>query len=134
MTEITQKVRWTVDQIESLFIHLSDQKPCLWDIADKLHQKRDINEKALSEISKARYVDTNNIKHKWNSYRAPYGKEISKQNKTKVVKALTNCTRVNGNFLISTFYWIGTINITIKIKAVLSILMIPIEMSITKKC
>ena len=60
-----------------------EARPCLWDIADRSYSKRDINEKALSEIKEKLGIEIAVIKAKWNSLRAQHGRELTKENKTK---------------------------------------------------
>ena len=49
-TAKSQKFRWEDEDIESL-IYLYEARPCLWDITDPTYSKRDVREKALSEIT-----------------------------------------------------------------------------------
>ena len=61
-------------------IDLYEARPCLWDIADP---KRNVKEKALSEIKEQLGMEITAIKAKWNSLRAQHGKKLAKENKTK---------------------------------------------------
>ena len=47
------KFRWDDEDVDKL-IDLYEARPCLWDIADRSYSKRDIKEKALSEIKGVR--------------------------------------------------------------------------------
>ena len=50
---------------------------------DPTYSKRDIKEKALSEIKDEMGIELNLIKSKWNSLRAQHGRELAKESKTK---------------------------------------------------
>ena len=65
----SQKLRWKDEDIERL-IDLCEARPCLWGIANPTYSKRDIREKALSEIKEKLVIEINTIKSKWNSLRA----------------------------------------------------------------
>ena len=65
----SQKLRWEDEDIERL-IGLCEARPCLWGIANPTYSKRDIREKALSEIKEKLVIEINTIKSKWNSLRA----------------------------------------------------------------
>ena len=64
-------------------IDLYEARPCLWDIADPTYSKRNVKEKALSEIKEQLGMEITAIKAKWNSLRAQHGRELAKENKTK---------------------------------------------------
>ena len=64
-------------------IDLYEARPCLWDIADPTYYKRNVKEKALSEIKEQLGMKVTAIKAKWNSLRAQHGRELAKENKTK---------------------------------------------------
>ena len=81
-TAKSQKFRWEDEDIERL-IDLYEARPCLWDIADPTYSKRDVREKALSEIKEELGIEINTIKSKWNSLRAQHGRELAKESKTK---------------------------------------------------
>ena len=81
-TTKAKKFNWDEDDIEKL-IDLYEARPCLWDIADPTYSKRDIKEKALSEIKDELGIELNLIKSKWNSLRAQHGRELAKESKTK---------------------------------------------------
>ena len=65
----SQKLRWEDEDIERL-IDLCEARPCRWGIADPTYSKRDIREKALSEIKEKLVIEINTIKSKWDSLRA----------------------------------------------------------------
>ena len=44
-----KKIRWDDEMVYKL-IDLYEARPCLWDIADPTYSKRNVKEKALSEI------------------------------------------------------------------------------------
>ena len=44
-----QKYKWNDQTVEKL-IDLYEERHCLWDISDRSYSKRDVKEKALSEI------------------------------------------------------------------------------------
>ena len=81
-TTKAKKFNWDEDDVEKL-IDLYEAIPCLWDIADPTYSKRDIKEKALSEIKDEMGIELNLIKSKWNSLRAQHGRELAKESKTK---------------------------------------------------
>ena len=64
-------------------INLYEARPCLWDIADPTYSKRNVKEKALSEIKEQLGMEITAIKAKWNSLRAQHGWQQAKENKTK---------------------------------------------------
>ena len=64
-------------------IDLYEVRPCLWDIADPTYSKRNVKEKALSEIKEQLGMEITAIKAKWNSLRAQHRWELAKENKTK---------------------------------------------------
>ena len=68
-----------VDQL----IDLYETRPCLWDNADPTYSKRNVKEKALSEVKEQLGIEIAAIKAKWNSLRAQHGRELAKENKTK---------------------------------------------------
>ena len=70
-TTKAKKFNWDEDDVEKL-IDLYEARPCLWDIADPTYSKRDIKEKALSEIKDEIGIELNLIKSKWNSLRASF--------------------------------------------------------------
>ena len=80
------KFRWDDEDVDKL-IDLYEARPCLWDIADRSYSKRDIKEKALSEIKEELGIEIAVIKAKWNSMRAQHGRELTKENKTKSVQS-----------------------------------------------
>lgn len=82
MADNKKKYRWEDEEIDQL-INLYEERPCLQDIADKSYQKRDIKERALSEISEELDIETAAIKSKQNSLRTQHGRELAKENKTK---------------------------------------------------
>ena len=76
------KRSWT--DVEVVFlIDLYEGHPCLWNVYSKSYHKRELKEKSLAEISETLDVSMNEIKAKWNSLRAYYGKELAKVNGTK---------------------------------------------------
>lgn len=77
-----EKLKWNDELVEKL-IELYEERPCLWDISDRSYSKRDVKEKALSEIKEELEVELSLIQAKWKSLRAQYGRELSKENKTK---------------------------------------------------
>ena len=77
-----QKYKWTDEEVEKL-IDLYEERPCLWDISDRSYSKRDLKEKALSEIKEALEIDLSIIQAKWKSLRSQYGREMAKEQKTK---------------------------------------------------
>ena len=81
-SKVEKKHRWEDEELGQL-IDLYEERPCLWDIAEKNYAKRDIKEKAISEISVELNIDIPTIKAKWNSLRAQHGRELAKENKTK---------------------------------------------------
>lgn len=81
-TTKAKKFIWDEDDVEKL-IDLYEARPCLWDIADPTYSKRDVREKALSEIKDELGIELNLIKSKWNSLRAQHGRELAKESKTK---------------------------------------------------
>ena len=81
-TAKSQKFRWEDEDIERL-IDLYEARPCLWVIADPTYSKRDVREKALSEIKEELDIEINTIKSKWNSLRAQRGRELAKESKRK---------------------------------------------------
>ena len=81
-TTKAKKFNWDEDDVEKL-IDLYEARPCLWDIADPTYSKKDIKEKALSEIKDEMGIELNLIKSKWNSLRAQHGRELAKESKTK---------------------------------------------------
>ena len=81
-TTKSQKFRWEDEDIERL-IDLYEARPCLWDIADPTYSKRDVREKALSEIKEELGIEINTVKSNWNSLRAQHGRELARENKTK---------------------------------------------------
>ena len=64
-------------------IDLYEARPCLWDIADPTYSKRNVKEKAVSEIKEQLDMEITAIKAKWNSLRVQHGRELAKENKTK---------------------------------------------------
>ena len=64
-------------------IDLYEARPCLWDIVDPTYSKRDVTEKALSQIKKELGIEINTIKSKWNSLREQHGRELAKESTTK---------------------------------------------------
>ena len=73
---------WT-DEETSQLIDLLESNPCLWDVFDKSYSKRDVKESAYSEIAES--LDTNIalVKAKINNLRTQFGKELSKERRTK---------------------------------------------------
>ena len=82
MADDKKKYRWSDDKV-GLLIDLFEERPCLWDIAVPSNSKRDVKEKALSEISETLGMDIPTIKAKWSSLRAQYRCESAKENKNK---------------------------------------------------
>ena len=74
-----QKYKWHDQTVEKL-IDLYEERPCLWDISDS---KRDVKEKALSEIKDELDIELSIIQAKWKSLRAQNGRELAKENKMK---------------------------------------------------
>ena len=64
-----KKMKWADEEVTRL-IDMYEEKPCLWEISSKSYQRRDLREKALSEISEDFVVDVDTIKAKWSSLRA----------------------------------------------------------------
>ena len=64
-------------------IDLYEERPCLWDISDRSYSKRDVKEKALSEIKDELDIELSIIQAKWKSLRAQYVRELAKGNETK---------------------------------------------------
>ena len=60
-----------------------EQKPCLWDVFDKEYTKRDVKERAYTEIVSSLDTNIESIKAKINGLRAQLGREVGKVNKTK---------------------------------------------------
>ena len=58
MADNKKKYRSAGEEIDRL-IDLYEERHCLWDIADKSYQKRDMKERALSEISEELDIETN---------------------------------------------------------------------------
>ena len=85
------------DEIKSL-IDLYESKHSLWDIFFKDYSKCDIKEKALNEISEELSVPTEDIKQKWMSLHAQFGREL-KSSINRVDRAPTNCTLVSRSFM-----------------------------------
>ena len=52
-----KKYRWEDEEIDRL-IDLYEERHCLWEIADKSYQKREVKEKALSEICENLGIET----------------------------------------------------------------------------
>ena len=77
-----KKIRWDDEMLDKL-IDLYEARPCLWDIADPAYSKRNVKQKALSEIKEQLGMEITAIKAKWNSLRAQHGRELAKENKTK---------------------------------------------------
>ena len=77
-----KKIRWDNEMVDKL-IDLYEARPCLWDIADPTYSKRNVKEKALSEIKEQLGMEKTAIKAKWNSLRAQHRRELAKENKTK---------------------------------------------------
>ena len=77
-----KKIRWDDEMVDKL-IDLYETRPCLWDIADPTYSKRNVKEKALSEIKEQLGMEITAIKAKWNSLGAQHGSELAKENKTK---------------------------------------------------
>ena len=94
-TAKSQKFRWEDEDIERL-IDLHEARPCLWEIADSTYSKRDVREKALSEIKEKLGIEINTIKSKWNSLRAQHGRELAKESKTKSGQSTDDVTRAPG--------------------------------------
>ena len=92
----SQKFCWEDEDIERL-IDLYEARHCLWDIADPTYSKRDVREKALSEIKEELGMEINTIKSKWNSLRAQHETELANEGKQRVAKALTTFMRVPGH-------------------------------------
>lgn len=46
---VKQKFKWK-DKIVERLIELNKERPCLWNISNRSYSKRDVKEKALSEI------------------------------------------------------------------------------------
>ena len=87
MAESAAKVKseirkWTDDEVESI-MDLYESRPCLWDIFSKDYRKRDFKEKALNEISEEIFIPVEEIKQKWLSLRAQYGRELTNSKKQK---------------------------------------------------
>ena len=78
----SQKFCWEDEDIERL-IDVYEARHCLWDIADPTYSKRDVREKALSEIKEELGKETNTIKSKWNALRAQHGRELARESKAK---------------------------------------------------
>ena len=76
-TAKSQKFRWRAEDIERL-IKLYEARPCLCDIAGPTYSKRDVREKALSEIKEELGIEISTIKSKSNSLRAQHGRELAK--------------------------------------------------------
>ena len=91
-----KKIRWDDEMVDKL-IDLYETRPCLWDIADPTYSKRNVKEKALSEIREQLGMEITAIKAKWNSLRAQRGRELAKKIKLKVAKVLMISTKVHGN-------------------------------------
>ena len=77
-----EKIRWDDEMVDKL-IDLYEVRPCLWDIADPTYSKRNVKEKALSEIKEQLGMEITPMKAKWNSFRAHNGSELAKENTTK---------------------------------------------------
>ena len=77
-----KKIRWDEEMVDKL-IDLYEVRPCLWDIADPTYSKRNVKEKALSEIKEQLGMEITPMKAKWNSFRAHNGRELAKENTTK---------------------------------------------------
>ena len=60
-TAKSQMFRWEDEDIERL-IDLYKARPCHWDIADPTYFKKDVREKALSEIKEELDIEINKIK------------------------------------------------------------------------
>ena len=59
-------------------IELLEEKPCLWDIFSSKYTKREVKERAYTEL--AEHVDSSSaiVKAKINALRAQLGREIAK--------------------------------------------------------
>ena len=77
-----KKMRWDDEMIDKLIDHY-EARPCLWDTVDPTYSKRNVKEKAPSEIKEQLGMEITAIKAKWNSLRAQHGREAAKENKTK---------------------------------------------------
>ena len=61
-----QKYKWNDQTVEKL-IDLYEERPCLWEISDRSYSKRDVKEKALSEIKDELDIELSIIQAKWKS-------------------------------------------------------------------
>ena len=77
-----EKRKWTEEEVENL-IDQYEAEPCLWDIFCKDYSKRDVKEKAISEIAENIGVTVAEIKQKWTSLQAQFEREL--KNSTKHV-------------------------------------------------
>jgi len=84
-----QKFKWNDELVEKL-IDLYEERPCLWDISDRSYSKRDVKEKALSEIKEEMGIEVSIIQAKWKVLRTQYGREVAKENKTKSGQSVTS--------------------------------------------
>ena len=69
---------WKDEDIKRL-IDLCEARPCLRDIADPTYSKKDVWEKALSEIKEELGIEIKTIRSRWNSLRAQHGRELGKE-------------------------------------------------------
>ena len=74
----SDRTKWSDDEVNE-FIELLEEWTCLWDI----HSKRELREKAYSEIAEHFDSTSASVKTKINAFRAQLGREIEKESKTK---------------------------------------------------
>ena len=67
-----QKFKWKDELVEKL-IDLYEERPRLWDISDRSYSKRDVKEKALSEIKEEMGIEVSIIQAKWKALRTQHG-------------------------------------------------------------
>ena len=77
-----EKRKWTEEEVENL-IDQYEAEPCLWDIFCNHYSKRDVKEKTISEIAENIGVTVAEIKQKWTSLRAQFGRELKNSTKHK---------------------------------------------------
>ena len=97
-TSKSQKFRWKDEDIERL-IDLYEATLCLWDIVGTTYSKKDVREKALSEIKEELGIEINTIKSKWNFLREQNGRELAKESKTKSGQSIDDFYESSWSFM-----------------------------------
>ena len=93
-----KKIRWD-DEIVDKLINLYEARPFLWDMADPTYSKRNVKEKALSEIKEQLGMEITAIKTKWNSPRAQHRRELAKENKTKTGQSADDLYKTSSQYM-----------------------------------